>query len=454
MSTSLGLVLAGSVLIIVAFSGILKGNYEVSVGSKFARGILGFIGVILLTLGIIGAVQEINIPFIQGSATENGLLEPTNTSDNVVLTNPTAIIGSDPTELFTPVALPSSTQVPLNVEVNSFPHQFVCPNELEPQAVVYSYTSDFEGLADIEWSHQITDKTPSTAQAERTFLGQLGTDNVNLVLSSLPEHTTGRLSFELFIIRSWDGDDPRGPDIWEIAVDGQTLLQTTFDNENPLEPEGHSQSFPNQYIPGAGGSQKPRTGSTENNTLGYRFLGEPMDAVYKFCFEFPHLADTLTVQFAAQGIDEVSAGDESWGIDNVTLQLANVPSLVNCPAMVQDETRTVPPNTFITGDLVINDDVYYDDGGIKEVTVAYFEREAKIYTPEGGAGCYEGGVTSWREVMKEQFETGCRDGNQLGCNRVRMVFFYSDGNEVTECYSSPSGSPEELQTDGFQTHCP
>ena len=65
------------------------------------------------------------------------------------------------------------------------------------------YVSDFEGEVGGEWSDQKTDVTPVGA---RRFLGQFGNKTVTLTLSNLPSHGEVHLSFDLFIIRSWDGD--------------------------------------------------------------------------------------------------------------------------------------------------------------------------------------------------------------------------------------------------------
>jgi uncharacterized protein YegL len=53
-----------------------------------------------------------------------------------------------------------------------------------------------------------------------------------LTLSGLAPHTSATVSFDLFIIRSWDGtaSPPYGPDTWGISADGSLLLQATFSN--------------------------------------------------------------------------------------------------------------------------------------------------------------------------------------------------------------------------------
>ncbi|MHC4905843.1 MAG: hypothetical protein ACYTEN_08500, partial [Planctomycetota bacterium] len=98
------------------------------------------------------------------------------------------------------------------------------------QSVLWAnYFNDFEGSVGSEWSHTNTDVTPI---GSRSFLGQLGNDTVSLSLTDLDAHSSITLSLDLFIIRSWDGNDDSyyggeymGPDIWSLGVrDGGSLL--------------------------------------------------------------------------------------------------------------------------------------------------------------------------------------------------------------------------------------
>ncbi len=53
---------------------------------------------------------------------------------------------------------------------------------------------------------------------------------MSLTLTPLPAHPGLIVSFDVFVIHSWDGNDPAfGPDLWSLSVGGgPTLLQTTF----------------------------------------------------------------------------------------------------------------------------------------------------------------------------------------------------------------------------------
>ncbi|MBN1359162.1 MAG: hypothetical protein JW993_01150, partial [Sedimentisphaerales bacterium] len=200
----------------------------------------------------------------------------------------------------------------------------VCVEILDEQAL---YAEDFEGGAGPEWSHPVTDVTPIGA---RRFLGQFANDTVVLTLGALPPHDRLRLSFDLFVIQSWDGDglpdpwgDIYGPDIWSVGLqNGPVFLSTTFDNHHmAFHRDYHQQAYPGSY---RSGGYTPQTGATETNTLGYTFnypeAGvSASDAVYHLSFDFTHSASTCALAFSASGLQGI--GDESWGLDNVVVRL-------------------------------------------------------------------------------------------------------------------------------------
>ena len=143
------------------------------------------------------------------------------------------------------------------------------------------YSNDFEGDIGPEWSSKLTSVTPAGA---RRFLGQFGNDVVQLSLSDLPSHSNVTVSFDLFVIGSWDGNGNYccGPDVWKLSInDGPVLLHTTFSNTGG---EGNRQAYPDMY---PGGDHPARSGATENFTLGYpRYGSEWGDAVYHLDYTF------------------------------------------------------------------------------------------------------------------------------------------------------------------------
>lgn len=200
------------------------------------------------------------------------------------------------------------------------------PGVLQAGEVVYS--NDFEGAVGPEWSNTSTDVTPMGA---RHFLGQFGSVSVDqsvlLTLGDIPPHTGITVSFDLFIIASWDGHGiDVGPDIWDLTAVGVTnLLHTTFSNVQNCFDCDRCQDFPGTY-PGSDFSYK--TGATETNSLGFHFLyGSPCttvgidagDAVYHLTFSFPHTDSSLVLNFSDSLTGSKLAPDESWGLDNMVV---------------------------------------------------------------------------------------------------------------------------------------
>ena len=156
-----------------------------------------------------------------------------------------------------------------------------------------------------------------TSPGSRKFLGEFGMETTTLTLDSLPTHASLTLSFDLFVLKSWDGSRylhpannlPTGPDIFKLNVAGAStpLFYSSFTNIGPHY--AFPQSYPDTY-PSA--EHAAETGADEVKTLGYWYG----DSVYHLSFEILHTADSISLEFT--GIfDEHNIPDESWGVDNV-----------------------------------------------------------------------------------------------------------------------------------------
>jgi hypothetical protein len=213
---------------------------------------------------------------------------------------------------------------------------------LDMTEAVTVYFNDFQTAVGPGWSTTgldplAIDHTPLPADGSRKFLGRedgqpdptlgLHNETVSLSLTGLPAHTSVTVSFDLYVIQSWDGADPDGildPNIdeWLLNVTGgPTLLDTTFSN---TEESGHSQNYPD---PVGGPTHPAGTGASEIDSLGYFFLG---DSVYTLSFTFPHTATSLVFNFGAHGLQHIL--DESWGLDNVLVTVSGTPTAIPEPA--------------------------------------------------------------------------------------------------------------------------
>lgn len=182
---------------------------------------------------------------------------------------------------------------------------------------------DFETPSSVEWSRQATATSPSG----RRFLGEFSNETVRLQLSNLPPHSALTVGFDLFLVRSWDGNATSfpqyGPDVFKLAVGGfffpATLMQTTFSTSPAGELE-QRQAYPGTH---PGGNYPPNKNTAEKpNSLGYVATlpdgSSPRDAVYRFSVTIPHIETLLDLDFSASGLQDL--GDESWGLDDVEVR--------------------------------------------------------------------------------------------------------------------------------------
>jgi hypothetical protein len=184
-----------------------------------------------------------------------------------------------------------------------------------PAAATQFYFNDFQGLsaAGTEWSKTTISTIGTGTIGPQTFLGPFAQPNqweiVTLTLTGLPDHTHLTLSFDLFIIGSWDGNyTSSGPDRFQVSTPGGTLLDTTFSRRN----SGGlgTQSFPDLVL---GGSYPRDTGAVGVNVLGSAVDG---DALYHLSFDFLHTESSIVVSFASL----VTGSDETFALDNVRLE--------------------------------------------------------------------------------------------------------------------------------------
>jgi hypothetical protein len=194
------------------------------------------------------------------------------------------------------------------------------------------YSNDFETAAPgKEWSD---DKVEVTPKDNRHFLGPFTTDKLTLHLDKLPKHKYIRVSLDLYIMATWDGNgtvsgrgERIGPDVWRMGVEGSPvpLVDATFSNmdfeSRWVTDAAMTQSYPS-VLPGE--IFPAKTGAAERNTLGFEWatsdnILRQVDSVYKFSFVIAHEAAEIQFNFqGAQGLQP--AADESWGLDDVKVE--------------------------------------------------------------------------------------------------------------------------------------
>ena len=135
---------------------------------------------------------------------------------------------------------------------------------------------------------------------------------VRLKLERLPTHRQVSVSFDLLILKSWDGNNPiYGPDRWMLSIaGGGVLLDTTFSNNFKTGRDLSLQDYP---VPGS----RPQAGATRVTLQGYPFFG---DSTYHLSFTFPHSGTSLVLEFSSALREGKGTADESWGLANVLIR--------------------------------------------------------------------------------------------------------------------------------------
>ena len=302
------------------------------------------------------------------------------------------------------------------------------------------YFNDFEGAVGPEWSHTTTDTTPLGG---RGFLGQFGNDTVSLTLNDLPEFTDISVSFELFIIRTWDGNGGTGfsPDIWNLSVSaGPTLLHTTFSNISSF-----NQAYPGTY---PGGSFPWRTDATETNTLGYEH-GGIRDAVYQLNFNSPHSDNSLTLNFTGTGLQILT--DESWGLDNIQVAVTAIPepasiilvgaAIAGLAALARKRMRKVKSMCGISL-LLVTSIFLFAVSHANALLVPHLEWIRTYDSPNHSVDIGHGVAL---DLAGNVYVTGKENRSDLGQGwNVWLRKYDTDGNTLwTETYDSPAHDNDE-----------
>ncbi len=172
------------------------------------------------------------------------------------------------------------------------------------------YQTDFENGAGPQWNGNVV---VTELAAFTRYLGRYsGTDMAGLAGPAAPVSLLGpgesflyTVTFDLYAIDSWDGSEPtQGPDAMRVYVNGTKFFDETIANQHTL------QSF-----------RPPDIGPIQ---LGYhQFFPDSIYRGIEVPFTAPG-ATSLSIKFWGNVLQGM--GDESWGIDNVSVSYSVVPA--------------------------------------------------------------------------------------------------------------------------------
>ena len=132
-----------------------------------------------------------------------------------------------------------------------------CVESVENQVQIYNNNFSKLDLANFENGRLLVWRND-------TIAGWYHNEEVAVTLYDLPAHNYLKLTAEIFIHDSWDGnwdDGYSGPDYWFMGIDSMDIVRTTFSNSPCVSSFCLYQSFPNDFFR----QNTPKTGAIETN---------------------------------------------------------------------------------------------------------------------------------------------------------------------------------------------
>jgi hypothetical protein len=157
-----------------------------------------------------------------------------------------------------------------------------------------------------------------------TIAGYYNNEEVAVTLYDLPPHNYLKVSVEILIHDSWDGnwdDGISGPDYWFMGVDRKDIVRTTFSNSPCESLYCLYQSFPNDFFR----QNTPKSGAIDTNMPGLCQFGGFQNYTSRYRIErlIEH-SKTDSMRFHMR--DELKQTnspspicDESWSIAKISI---------------------------------------------------------------------------------------------------------------------------------------
>jgi hypothetical protein len=190
-----------------------------------------------------------------------------------------------------------------------------------PQDIIEVYQNDFDKL---DLTSILGGKISKYNQSN--VLGMYNNDGFDLTLENLPVHDLVVISFDLYIHDTWDGNDRNvgGPDIWNLEVDGKSVIKTTFSNCNSglCIPQSYPLNFQNNI-------NMPKKGASKTDLPGFcHFGGLPgFTTLYKIEKTISHKKKDVFIRIYDQLVQSNTSNpvcDESWSLDNIKVNLVRL----------------------------------------------------------------------------------------------------------------------------------
>jgi len=197
----------------------------------------------------------------------------------------------------------------------------------------FKYNSDyFQGFQTIPPSFPDWNKSNAILFNGSRVLGPFGNDSVTFDYFNLPQHDSIRVTFDLYIHDTWEGDcSVVGRDQFRFKNGSTNVLTTTFSNNTNC-----TQNFPV--------ANSPSTTGASATGLPRRCDNTGITTRYTITRSFRHTATDLNLAWVAEltdSVDNTNLCNESWTLDNVTIE-------VRRPGNLEWSTGDTTQNILVT----------------------------------------------------------------------------------------------------------
>lgn len=191
-----------------------------------------------------------------------------------------------------------------------------CSETLESETIVYSNDFSDLNLAGFENGKLFVFEND-------TIAGFYHNEEVAVNISDLPSHNLLKVTIEVIVHDSWDGnpdDGLSGPDYWFFGIDNQEIFRTTFSNSPCAPTYCLYQSYPATYFK----QNVPKSGAIQTNLPGLCIFGAFNNYSTKYSISkiVNHSNPAARIYINSDLIQENSPDpicDESWSISKIEI---------------------------------------------------------------------------------------------------------------------------------------
>ncbi len=194
---------------------------------------------------------------------------------------------------------------------------FSCTETLESEKVVYTNNFSDLNLEGFENARLFIFQND-------TVVGYYHNEEIAVNLTGLPSHNLLKVTLEILIHDSWDGnpsDGLGGPDQWFFGVDNEEVFRTSFSNSPCESTYCLYQSYPDTYFK----QNRPKSGAIQTNMPGLCLFGAFPNYTTRYSISkiIEHSNTSTRIYMNSDLVSKNSPDplcDESWSLAEVTVE--------------------------------------------------------------------------------------------------------------------------------------